>query len=58
MNFDNPNSYTIKDANLRGLNYKYVDISTNDNGDKLVKGTFVLVHGFPDTCEYVYLFNI
>ncbi|EOR00276.1 Epoxide hydrolase 2 [Wallemia ichthyophaga EXF-994] len=45
MNFDLPESYTLKNANLRGLNWKYVDLLPKSPQ----KGTFLLVHGFPDT---------
>lgn len=49
MNFDLPESYTLKNANLRGLNWKYVDLLPNSPQ----KGTFLLVHGFPDTCDHM-----
>lgn len=50
MKFDDPNSYTLNEALIRDIKYRYVDITTNEKGEKLTKGDVLLVHGYPDTC--------
>ena len=47
FNFNDPESYILNDIELRGMNYKYVDIG---NDDQDYKGVVLLLHGFPDSC--------
>lgn len=52
MKFDDPSSYTLNEALIRDLKYRYVDITTNEKGEELTRGAVLLVHGYPDTCRY------
>ncbi|TIB71587.1 alpha/beta-hydrolase [Wallemia mellicola] len=49
MKFDDPSSYTLNEALIRDLKYRYVDITTNEKGEELTRGAVLLVHGYPDT---------
>ncbi|TIA87575.1 hypothetical protein E3P99_03084 [Wallemia hederae] len=46
MDFNNPDSFTVKETIVRGLKYRYADVGVTEQAKR---GTFLLIHGYPDT---------